>query len=215
MKNRTMLFIVVLVALSISVGQGFGDVIIPLTSFEDFADPGVATRTIQMETGNFLGFKDPVTGVVTSVGLDGTDWHIGFFDEGGYGVGWSQNVRVTRSGWEGWFLGKYTSDLLNYDSDKKPNSVLILNDRNGDGMGTFNLTSGVWNLAPDDILYTGDDLMIEGVRGNISAFPAYDAPGRALIMPDPIFIVPEPATLVLLSFGGFAVLRRRRGQPLK
>jgi len=143
MKNRTMLFIVVLVALSISVGQGFGDVIIPLTSFEDFADPGVATRTIKMEDGNFLGIKDPVTGVVTSVGLDGTDWHIGFFDEGGYGVGWSQNVRVTRSGWEGWFLGKYTSDLLNYDSDKKPNSVLILNDRNGDGMGTFNLTSAL------------------------------------------------------------------------
>ncbi len=155
-----------------------GDNIATVNSFEDFAGTQYSSsRVIQMNSGQNMMIMDPLTNELTSIGLDGVIWKIGYYDYQGYIIGWCDNPWVDYEGYEGWLRGEYTSDLIDFgDPDKKPDGMWIIKDTNGDGIGTFNFDTATWQMGDDDIFYTHEDVLFgpEMVRGDILQLPAFD-----------------------------------------
>ena len=144
-----------------------------VTSFRDvWGDPADVT-TVKSRFGEKLMIVNG--GTVESVGLDGTNWHIGFVDyrDGQmYFVGYAQNFKKVLPDYAGWMWGLYDYDM-NFDDDKKPDDLIIVQDVLGDGIGTWD--NGGWTPGGDDMVYGKDDVLFGPgrVRGDIAQLPGY------------------------------------------
>ena len=146
---------------------------IPVNSFRDMWGEPAAVKTVKSRYNERLMIDRG--GVAESVGLDGTDWHIGFIDyrDGQtYVIGYAQNFKRVLAGYEGWMWGLYAYEM-NYDEDLTPDDVFIVQDVLGDGIGA--LTDGEWVPGGDDVVYDANDVLFGPgqVRGDVSQLPAY------------------------------------------
>lgn len=146
---------------------------VPVNSFKDLWGSPAAVRTVKSQFGDSLMIDHG--GSIEAVGLDGSDWHMGFVDyKDGQTriVGYARNAKKVLPGYEGWMYGQYAYEM-NLDDDLKPDDVFIVQDVLGDGIGVLN--DGDWMLGADDVFYNANDVLFGAglIRGDVSQLPAY------------------------------------------
>jgi len=145
---------------------------IPISSFKDLISPKGGAQYVQMEFGDNLKVRNS-NGVASVVEKDGGVWRMGFVNYvvggmifGGYANndnGYSNNL----PGAEGWCFGLFYDSV--FDGERVVEDVIVVHDRNGDGIGYF--YNGIWYLGNDDDIYFSGDIEFNGIQGDLSQIP--------------------------------------------
>jgi hypothetical protein len=201
-------------ALMMVVGVGTGEAAYVVESFEYFMpswEPGSNSRYMHMDYGDNLMIRDSDTGIDSVVAKTGV-WHLGLYEEvsGVLEFGAFANTdnaySDTFSGYEGWLNG-YAYDSV-FSTGESPDGALLVFDPDGGRMALY-YASGAVVFDANVTLYWADDIEFDGVLGDIDSIVFSFAPGADVRIPSMV-VVPEPATMAILAFGGLAMLRRRK-----
>ncbi|MCH7850738.1 MAG: PEP-CTERM sorting domain-containing protein [Nanoarchaeota archaeon] len=157
-----------------------------------FADMSSVQR-VEMALGDNLMENDPP--VVVS------DSHLmGFISYDPFSVdGCADNPFLTFEGWEGYITGRYSYTL---GVGNKPNDLWMLEDLNGDGIGTYEPSTGKWTVGADDYFYSPEETFLNDIsldQGGTNELPplgSFDDLPSMKVVP-----VPEPETAVGLLTG--------------
>jgi hypothetical protein len=174
----------------------------PIYSFSDAVnmDPGAmqvySYFTEDPPMFEALMIRDQITGVDSSVT---GRWSMGFRNSVEV-IGYADCID------NGWLNGFYSIDL---GSGNRPTGIWLIHDVIGDGIGE--VVGGELSLGVDDVLYTEANILfgpeeLQGANG-IGLLPAFADVGIG-ILPHMVVVIPEPATITILTFG--ALLLRRR-----
>ena len=210
---RSLLAVVVVVLVG-----GVGAKGSPISSFGDLLGSG-SRQAFQMPLGPPVNnLMERVDGADFIVEKGEGEYHVGFFKK--VGESWvlgayldtdnsySDNYSVAK----GWCSGLANRDV--FLEEDSPDYVVVAYDPDGgdfaelDGGLDFDENCTLWESGYNFIPGSGL-IEYDGVVGGLLdfAFPANDG---SIAYVDSIVLVPEPATMVLLAFGGVAFLRRRR-----
>jgi len=146
-----------------------GEVVV---SFEDLITENTNQAYIYMKDNLLFSDVDGNSSIVSN------RWCMGLWKEDLGWVGYANNNTST-SGREGFLFGSY----YNLNPGEKPDSMILINDVNGDGIGTA--VNGVLTPGPDDKMYSSDYILYgdDLTRGDTSDIPAY-IPGSVSYYPD-------------------------------
>lgn len=181
-------------------------------------DSPPVVQTLRMDT-DFITYADTLKVHVEDsdlpiidAGYGGGYFHLGLLDSEGYTVGWASNdndLANQEPSVSGFLQGKYSS-VLGYMN--KPANVILVYDALDNG---WHIDSGVvgsaQDLAEGDLFFWTNDMLFDGVRGDVMAFDPYGIANDYARIPSIVLSpIPEPAT-ILFILGGGVLLRRKKG----
>ncbi len=181
--------------------------LIVMTNFRDDLNIGTGPhQTLSMDDGvNLMVDIGGVSLGIVEAGYNSGDWHLGFFDEDGYIIGYARNVWKDEPGYEGWMNGEYSS-LLGIGNT--PANACLIYDSTGNGWHydtETTLLGTAQDILEGDLFFWTDELKFDGVLGGINLMGPYTATAATAIIPQITAIMPEPEHIVLVSPADAAV----------
>lgn len=181
-----------------------------VTSFSEIMalDDTMTVQSLSMVDGDNIMVQqlDGTFSSVVDAGYGDGFFHLGLLNADGFIIGWAKNSVKQYAGYEGCLAGQYSSVL---GAHNRPTNAVLVYDALNDG---WHVEGGIVGTVADvlagDRFWWTDELLFNGILGDVSQFPPYGTLGANF--PSIAIAIPEPVTLVFLSIGSLALFRHRR-----